>query len=407
MQEARRFLTRILEEARCPVLLCGLGCGYLLDVLLQERSLLQRFLSKGHYLYLYEPASSWRNHPEGPAHHSALQELLKIPGIHWVEQPWQDPPARFEPAIFPSYQRNFPDLDRGFREGRNERTIRRMMKRWMRNYGIRSRQPQEFMRLPEGASLVFAGASPSLDREISLPALRKMRNRYILLAADTSFATLLQSGLVPDLVLCMDTSPATGYHMLMASRYNQAKKATALGYSASALFLSDFFSRVLLYESDFPPEQQEGWLSISNPTGNLAGLALGLAVACRASELLLLGSEGTVEGFRTHCRSTGYDYYARSRENRLNSGETYFFNLSRKTYATEGESRSSGHASATAKKQDEVAGKFDLPIFRAHSIDSWMDCMQDRKPAPSPNITRIRLPAPVRGKEERPPLWSL
>ncbi|MCB1170830.1 MAG: DUF115 domain-containing protein [Leptospiraceae bacterium] len=387
------------------MLLCGLGSGYILEALLEQRTLLDRFLQEGHSLYLYEPASLWRHHPSGPAHHPALQELLKIPGIYWVQQPWPDPPSRFEPAIFPSYLRHFPELDSGFREGRNERTIRKMMKRWMRNYAIRNRQPQEVMRLPEGASLVFAGASPSLDRELALPALKDMRSRYILLASDTSFAALLQAGLVPDLVLCMDTSPATGYHLLQARQYIHAEKAAALGYSGSPLFLSDFFARVMLYESDFPPEQQEDWLSISNPTGNLAGLAISLAASCRASELLLLGSDGTVEGFRSHCRSTGYDYYARTMEGRLRSVETYFYGLSRRTYATGNREQGGALHSATIKRQQDVAGKLGVPIFRADSIHRWIDNMGHRQPARSWSARTVIMPEPAPPAEGKPPLW--
>jgi len=54
--------------------------------------------------------------------------------------------------------------------------------------------------------VVVAGAGPSLDDAI--PALRALRGRYALVAADTALPALARAGVPPDLVVCLEAQQA-------------------------------------------------------------------------------------------------------------------------------------------------------------------------------------------------------
>lgn len=328
----------------------------------RQEELKKRFLL-GWKLYLYEPSLPLRDHECGPRKDPLLEELLSLnngTGLEYVGSSQWDPPPRFQVRIFPSYQRRFPHLEASFRPDKNRNTIHRMMRRWLRNYSIHaSSGPARYIRIPDHTSFVFAGASPSLNEELESPVLHRNRQKYILISSDTALPAVLRTGLNPDLVLSVDASPATSYHFLESFRIMESRsanlaemrtaeaeqngeavareedrdgKGTAqwqglpgvlLTYSAGPAFLYDFYSRVVFYESDFPPELRASWMGISNPLGNVAGLAISLVASGRGNDLLLLGSDGKNRP-RSHCRSTGYDYFAQIQQNRLNSPETYF-----------------------------------------------------------------------------------
>tara|TARA_B100001939_G_scaffold342474_1_gene353672 strand:+ start:6601 stop:7908 length:1308 start_codon:yes stop_codon:yes gene_type:complete len=355
-REALRFLQRLNhlasnsstsdsaeQSSRKPdaVLVCGLGLGFLLDAL--ESAELSPFLESGIALYLFEPCPDLRQRFQELRIQERIDTLCSHPSIHYLsEGNWNNPPSRLEVRIFPSYLRYFPHLADAFRPDRNQNTLNRLMRTWKRNYTIRTGfHAQDFLRMPSNTSFVFLGASPTLER-FTLDELRNLRSRYLLLCSDTSLGFCLSQGLMPDLMLSVDPSPATGYHLVQAMQCDKAGEARVLPHEVPVLTFSAGpryhhclgFSEIL-YESDFPPESETdptSWQSISNPVGNLAGLAIALAGSGQNNDLLLLGSDGRSSELQSHCRSTGYEYFARRNQNRLSSLDTYFYRLARGSY---------------------------------------------------------------------------
>ncbi|MBU45059.1 MAG: hypothetical protein CMN76_17740 [Spirochaetaceae bacterium] len=419
---------------RQNVLICGIGDGFLLKPLLDA-------LESGDHsarslqFYLYEPCNALRENPS-----PGVKEAAKHPAIQWIEDSHWNPPARFQFFILPSYQRNFPELQRAFRPDTNANTVEKWMRRWRRNFSIRRGQERVYARMPAQTSFVFLGASPALEDELEWPALKEYRDRYLLVCSDTALSQALRHGLVPDLVLCVDCAPATAYHLLQA-RNNQrlllkkneitshpaedaetkadpansasstgksasAEKAKAnkpeeesfdgtnkpgteesaasielptiqaLTYSAGPLFVRDFFGSEWLYESDFPDEQSEKpetgkWQSISNPTGNLSGLAIALAGSNKDNDLILLGSDAEGSIFQSHCRNTGYEYYGLLVQNRLNPLDQYYFRLGSRHYSR----KLSAHK--VRQKQTDAANILGLKLYRGKD-PAWLAAMKEK-----------------------------
>ncbi|MEQ8349913.1 MAG: DUF115 domain-containing protein [Leptospiraceae bacterium] len=388
LKEAHRFIDRLLEELASPsrsresrprgsLLLCGLGLGYVLDAFLTNTPALDS-LCQSHTVYLYEPCRELRNSSRVGLE-KKLEELLKRKDIHYLDSAvWQNPPSQFVVRILPTYQRHFPEIQASFQPDRNENTVQKLMPVWTRNFRIRSKEMHTFIRMPENSSFVFIGAAPALE-SAPFSWLRQYRRLYILLCSDTALGFCLTKGLIPDFVLSVDPSPATGYHLLQAEyAFSQSteyppgqldENCKLLTYSAGPRYHRSLTVSEVLYESDFPAEQQKDWQCISNPVGNLAGLAVALAGSAAQNDLLLLGSDGGGTGLQSHCRSTGYEYFALGMQNRLNSLDTYFYRLARKGYA--GDSRD------LVSDLENAASQRELRVFQKAGPE-WMQRIENR-----------------------------
>ncbi len=371
------------------LLICGLGLGFILEAL-DEMKVPDLLDSSGMQLYLYEPCSELRQQFSELGIQRKIQTLCEHRSIHYLsESNWQAPPSRLSVHIFPSYQRHFPALASAFRPDRNQNTLNRLMRAWKRNFRIRAesspRGKHKFLRMPESTSFVFLGASPNLE-DYSLQRLVELRSSYILLCSDTALGYCLSKGLIPNLVLCVDPAPATGYHLLQGLQSLKERNEVPLNlltFSGGPRFHHTLNLEEYLYESDFPPEQRKGWQGISNSVGNLAGLAISLVGSASNNDLLLLGSDGVSLPLQSHCRGTGYEYFARQRQNRLESMDTYFYSLVRRSYTAQ-------ESQKIQLRMEEAARRRNINLYRYIDAD-WESSLQSKQQPELPGFVSHAL----------------
>ena len=90
----------------------------------------------------------------------------------------------------------------------NDNTLKRFGKLWIRNLMANvptlARSPgiSSLKGIAEGLPALLLAAGPSLDR--TLPCLRDLRDRFLIIAVDTSLRASLRAGVEPDFVLVID-----------------------------------------------------------------------------------------------------------------------------------------------------------------------------------------------------------
>lgn len=237
----------------------------------------------------------------------------------------------------------------------DQATGERFLRQWTRNAIVQIKRPPagETMfaflnatprdpQRPVGPQVLYCGAGPELFSDLGLPdyiddaatarespVIQQLRRRFFLIAADTALAPLLWLGLVPDLVLSIDSGPGTYFHLAAAARIQPAFSFPVLTNLAGARCLPLFFQRRLFYRSTTPLDQ---WLAAgplaeivewANPTRNAIGLAIHVAGLLRSTGIRTAGANFRSRGSQTHVRGTGYTEYFLSRAHRTAPLATY------------------------------------------------------------------------------------
>ncbi|MCB1303274.1 MAG: DUF115 domain-containing protein [Leptospiraceae bacterium] len=345
--EARRFIQSVIESIQkqkpAKALILGLGTDHVLAALLEHPDLGQ--ILQTTTVDLYEPITALRSRTQA----RISEPLDPLPaGIRWLMP--GPMPHSFQLFVFPFYARAFPELLEKFQSDVNRNTIQTMLRLWKRNFWRRTQNKVSLLQRFADGPLIFVGASPELESHLDWLIQWNKDRRGLLISSDTALPRLLAAGIKPHFYLSVDASPATAYHLLACP----FQDVPALTWSGGPGFLSDF-GEEHLYRSDFPLET--GWKGqpISNPLGNLAGLAIALASCTSSRKLLLLASEGARRNLQSHCRNTGYEYYAKNRQSRLNAMDTYFFRLYDSGYK---------RSQDTMSKQEELASRLGVEILR-------------------------------------------
>ncbi|WP_061248809.1 6-hydroxymethylpterin diphosphokinase MptE-like protein [Leptospira alstonii] len=253
-----------------------------------------------------------------------LEEFLSKPLSSWLSQETN----KVSPFLHPVYSRKFSDLTLNFldslkQNSQNDAAKDYFQKIWARNY-VRNLtsifENSNSSRILSGAkehffqdqTLLFTGASPSLEEETDW--ILKNRNRFHLLASDTSLGWILNFGIVPDAVLSLDSSRGTIFHF----RNILPEDVPILTWFGGSTYLFDLPNPKWIYFSTYPLDQILRSLFfpkapiLENPSLNMAGIALSLAKQLEYDRLFLKGVDFRRSGGRTHCRSSGYEVYDRS-----------------------------------------------------------------------------------------------
>jgi hypothetical protein len=156
------------------------------------------------------------------------------------------------------------------------------------------------------APVVVAGAGPSLDGAI--PALRALRGRYVLVAADTALPTLSFAGLAPDLVVCLEAQQANLRDFLPA-RPAQSRLACELAGHPDTPRL--FAGRCSLFSTAFAPLalldrlEAAGLAPLRVPAlGSVGVAAAWAALRLTAAPVLFAGLDFAYTRGATHARGT-------------------------------------------------------------------------------------------------------
>jgi hypothetical protein len=214
----------------------------------------------------------------------------------------------------------------------NENTIEHFSKLWLRNYFINLKLViqrentgllfKESLNL-KNKSVLFVGASPVLEDEINL--IKKSLDKVFLISSDTSASFLLHQGVIPDLILSIDSGRGTYYHFR-----NIPDKIPILTWLGGCRYIFELKNPVLLYLSSFPLDQilsnivfGSNDFILNNPSLNVSGLAKSLAIYFESVEFLLAGISFTSHKNKTHTRGTGYESYFLDKLSRKESLESY------------------------------------------------------------------------------------
>lgn len=154
--------------------------------------------------------------------------------------------------------------------------------------------------------VVVAGAGPSLDG--ALPALRTLRGRCALVAADTALPALAGAGLAPDLVVCLEAQWAN-LHDFLPARPPQTRLACELAAHPGAARL--FTDRLALFSSCFAPLgildrlRAAGLAPLAIPALASVGVAAAwMALRLTERAVVLAGLDFSYPRGATHARGT-------------------------------------------------------------------------------------------------------
>lgn len=209
-------------------------------------------------------------------------------------------------------------------------------------------------------ALLYCGASPTLYEDLGVdettlfpapdytPGYLK---KYYTVAADTALAPLLAAGILPDLVISIDSGRGTYFHLQAARRvwdtvqrrglHRFAEDALAPFDTAPRLpgtvftmlaghrSLEGSFARCIYYRTSQPFDQ---WLGAGplaaaaewrNPGRNAVGLALQWAACVGFRSMHTAGAGLIARGATTHIRGTGYSEYRRALTHRRSTLSGY------------------------------------------------------------------------------------
>lgn len=257
-----------------------------------------------------------------------LEEFLSKPLTHWLFEGTN----KVLPFIHPVYSRKFGDLALAFLDSlkqgsgrgnaQNQAAQNYFQKIWVRNEVrnlsrifensnaslILSGARENFFR---DQTLLFTGASPSLEAETDW--ILKNRNRFHVLASDTSLGWILNAGIVPDVVLSIDSSRGTLFHF----RNILPREIPILTWLGGSSFLFDLPNPKWIYFSTHPMDQILRSLFfpnapiLENPSLNMAGIGVSFAKQLQYGRMILKGVDFQRPGGKTHSRGSGYETYDR------------------------------------------------------------------------------------------------
>lgn len=343
-KEAIRQAHSILQEnPNSPLLVVGVGLGYLLNAIRQIRG-----NHSGQTILFYEPLASLQeilnetDHPflnpvRSEIEHSLyfqledLQHAMKHRSISSVRIVVSPSYARLFPGLFEQVAAYFQKTSLGTEES----TRARFARQWMRNHIrlLHSQKTLNFFRGSEGTipPVLYAGASPRLLADLKpLRTKIQIQEQTFIIASDTSLGPLLSEGIRPHLVLSVDSGRGTLYHLRAAALHDTVPfPFPVLGWTASLPHLSQFFHETLYYRSTLPLDQLEGTGPLEkepvlqNTTGNLSGLALMVAGLLGKDTIYFLGTGFVSVHGQSHERGTGYSLHTMEQHSRLNPSELY------------------------------------------------------------------------------------
>jgi len=240
--------------------------------------------------------------------------------------------------IHPFYKRNLKEkyekfseeLFKQFQPETNKSTIGFFSRIWLKNYSINLRELQnrEFFFLKNNSIdlknkiVMFAGASPGLESDIFW--IQEHRQYLFLITSDTSSYFLYKNNILPDIVLSIDSGRGTAFHF----RNDFPESVPILTWIGGNSEIFRKKNPLIIYFSTYPLDQILAELNclsscvMRNPSLNVAGLAKELTSFFGGKEIIFSGISFLSEGFKTHCRGTGYENYSLPGVNRKKSLES-------------------------------------------------------------------------------------
>jgi hypothetical protein len=163
---------------------------------------------------------------------------------------------------------------------------------------------------PSNLPLVFIGASPELEQQLDW--LKKNQKSAYYLCSDTALGFMVENNIKPHGILSIDSGRGTYFH-LMKEFHKDMEIYTWLG-GCRELFQKNKPPKIFL--TNYPLDQFISELYqlpdesiLSNPSLNIAGMAIAIGRLWKMSEVYLAGFGLRSTQGKTHCRGTGYESY--------------------------------------------------------------------------------------------------
>lgn len=191
----------------------------------------------------------------------------------------------------------------------NVSTLARFEKIWTRNLFQNAAEiigmvpVQRLFGLASGIPIVVCGAGPSLSE--SLSELKVLREEFILIAVDTSYGILKNSGIDPDIIFSVDPQPLNSHYLEGFSGPSILVMDPTTTYQTSRLARD--FSGYVFSSSPFPIlkwlcqfcEEPVGEIDFG---GSVSTNAVSLAEKMGASSIILLGQDLSFPSEIAHCK---------------------------------------------------------------------------------------------------------
>jgi hypothetical protein len=326
IDEAARLLTPTTSDAIAASLVClvGAGYGYALDVLDSQASQTIKILAiepEPAFLRVLLARRDWT-----PLINAGRLMVIAAPTYEGRTEAWRlvtpeapDPPIILHPVIAPAREEAAREAVRiaaqalaGARA--NDEARRKFAGRYLLNtlrnlrHIANGADAGELSGRFAGVPAVLVGAGPSLDH--TLPALRTLEDRTLVIAADTAWRPLVEAGIDPALVVTADPSELNGTHLIGVASRRETWLIAEGSVDPHALDASA--GRVATFRvANHHPWPWLQTAGIQRPLvrvwGSVLTAAFDLAVMLGCDPIVFLGADLAYTDERLYCRGTTFE----------------------------------------------------------------------------------------------------
>ncbi|MDR2901145.1 MAG: DUF115 domain-containing protein [Treponema sp.] len=335
-KEAEKLVSGLQDTN--PALVLGIGLGYILEALIKNYPEKPIIIAEKHFS-LFRKALETRD----------FATILSRPNIIWfIGGEARGIIGALEilggyPEIIPN--RNLMQIDSAWyeeieacvkawsnKDEINNATLRRFGKRWVRNLGTNIEAIRDIpgIKYLEGAAADFpvflAAAGPSLDETI--PYLKEIAARCIIVAVDTSLRFLLAHGIDPDFVVMVDPQYWNARHLDRCLATKSCLIAESAVYPG---VLRHSFRRAFLCSSLFPLgrfiEDRMDPKGVLGAGGSVATSAWDFARILGTKDIWISGLDLAFPGLKTHFKGALFEERALAESTRYVPAETKSVNM--------------------------------------------------------------------------------
>lgn len=331
LKEAEKLVNGLNDTN--PALVLGLGLGYALEALIKRYPEKPVIIAEK-YFSLFKKALETRDfsavlsHPNiiwfigGEA--GGITGVLEMLGGHPEILPNRNV-IRIASAWYEEIQNSTKAWSS--KDDINTATLRRFGKRWVRNLGsnieaIRDIPGINYLKgAAAGFPVFLAAAGPSLDETI--PYLKNIAARCVIIAVDTSLRFLLAHGIIPDFVVMVDPQYWNARHL------DRCQASESCLIAESAVYpgvLRHSFKRTFLCSSLFPLgkfiEDRTDPKGLLGAGGSVATTAWDFARILGTKDIWMSGLDLAYPDLKTHFKGALFEERASAESDRFIPAET-------------------------------------------------------------------------------------
>lgn len=222
----------------------------------------------------------------------------------------------------------------------NKNTLKKFGKLWVKNQCMNLQAMgykgdiSNFFGTFNGKPGIIVSAGPSL--EVAIPHLKALKERFVILAVDTAYKTLIEEGIEPDFVMSIDAQYWNARHL---EGVKSKRSILIADPSIQPAAIREFPGRVYFTKSNFPLGHYfEGFrepLTKIASGGSVSTTIWDFSLKLGLSEVYIVGQDLGYPGHITHYKNSYFEKRMINLCNRLNPIENQSFNYIFGGYPTE------------------------------------------------------------------------